>query len=131
MSLNLLSRYPEALAHLTLSAATSTRNQIVGDVVAIPLTALHRMRRRHPIALAVEQQSSQQARLLRRLSRPSHGGIRHKLHLDAVPQGLINDRLVVARINFTPVADLTPIEPIRQDRIEMANAERQSASRCS
>ena len=88
------------------SLGPSSRNQWPRDVIAVALAGLHRMRRAHAVAKTVEDQPSQQARLLRRASCPSVAGIGGQMRLGLVPQRLIDDRRMLAGIMPVLVDDL-------------------------
>jgi hypothetical protein len=75
-------------------------DQRSGDVVAISLPFLDRMGRRHAIAVTVEQHAGEQARRARVCAGVALGGIGGELRLDRIPQRLIDDRRVIARMGL-------------------------------
>ena len=69
------------------------------------------MARRHPIAVAIKQHTDEEARLPSFSAIVALGGVAGKLRLDRIPEGLIDDRRVLAsrpsaiRIMSRDVAD--------------------------
>ena len=71
-------------------------DQRAGDIVALAHTVLDRMGRRRRVAIGVEQQPSEQARLAGAVAGASLSGVARELRLNRVPHRLIDDRRVFA-----------------------------------
>ena len=82
------------------------REQRAGDIVAVVRAHLYRMARRHPIAVAIKQHAGEEAGLVISYARVPLGEVAGKLSLDRVPQRLIDDRRVLARMELALVNDL-------------------------
>ncbi len=78
------------------------------------------MRRRHALSIAIHDQSGEQARRLRGLAEHSGLPIAGQLHLDALPEFSIDDRLVLAGVDLALVRDLAAVDRILQQCIECA-----------
>src|ERR1700730_12959361 len=85
------------------------------------------MARRHPIAVAIKQQAGEKARLVISCARVPLGDVAGKLSLDRVPQRLIYDRRVLARMELALVNDLAEIGAVLQHQVERAARERLAA----
>ncbi len=90
------------------------------DVVPVASALLHRMRRRHALSVAVHDQPGEQARRLCGLAERSGLPIAGQLHLDALPEFSIDDRVVLAGVDLALVPDLAAVDRILQQRIECA-----------
>src|SRR6202023_4273394 len=82
------------------------------------------MARRHPIAVAIKQQAGEEAGLVISCARVPLGDVAGKLSLDRVPQWLIDDRRVFARMELALVDDLAAIGAVLQHQVERAPRER-------
>ena len=76
------------------------------------------MRRRHALPFAVHNQSSKQTGLLRGRAERSRLTIASELLLDELPEFSVDDRLVLAWIDFSLVPDLAAIDLVLQQGIE-------------
>src|ERR1700730_13818346 len=76
------------------------------------------MARRHPIAVSIKQHAGEEARLAISRARVPLGGIAGKLSLNGIPQRLIDDRRVLARMRLLLVNDLAPINAVLQHQVE-------------
>src|SRR5271169_7253241 len=76
------------------------------------------MARRHPIAVAIKQHASEEARLARFSVIVALGGVAGNLGLDRIPERLIDNRLMFARIGLSVVNDLAPINAVLQHQVE-------------
>jgi hypothetical protein len=81
------------------------RDQRARDIVAVARAALYCMARRHPVAIAINQQAGEQARLTL-CARVPLGGVARKLRLNRIPQRLLDDWRVLARMGLLLVNDL-------------------------
>src|SRR5580693_9590058 len=81
------------------------------------------MARRHPVAVAIKQHASEEARLPSFSAIAMLGGIARKLRLDCIPYRLIDDRLVSAGIGLVIVNNLTQIDAVPQHQVERAAGE--------
>src|SRR6266446_3658432 len=79
------------------------------------------MARRHPIAVAIKQHAGEEAGWA---SFPAivalPGGVAGELGLDSIPERLIDDRLVFAKMGLFPVNDLAAIDAVLQHQVERA-----------
>src|ERR1700724_340505 len=80
------------------------------------------MARRHPIAVAIKQQASEEARLPS-FSALALGGVAGKLRLHGIPERLIDNRLVFAKMALLVVDDLAPIDAVLQHQVERTAGE--------
>jgi hypothetical protein len=101
--------------------------QRAGDVVAVALAVLDRMGRGHALALAVDQQAGEQARVLHPNAGAARDCVLGKAGLHGIPQRGVDDRLVLAGVGLVPVGDLPAIDPVLQDQVERAAPERLAA----
>src|SRR6202035_3272855 len=80
--------------------------------------------RGHPIAVAIKQHADQEAGWA---SFPAivalPGGVAGELGLDSIPERLIDDRLMFARIGFCVVNDLAAINAVLQHQVERTAGE--------
>ena len=81
------------------------------------------MGRRHAIAVAVKQHAGKQARLAGACGGVALGGTGGELRLDRIPQRLIDDRRVFARMGLSLMNDLTAINAVLQYQVERAARE--------
>src|SRR5258705_11411094 len=88
---------------------------------------LYRMARRHPIAVAIKQHAGEEAGLVISCARVPLGDVAGKLSLDRVPQWLIDDRRVLARMELALVNDLASVNAVLQHQVERAARERLAA----
>src|SRR5262249_30898025 len=94
------------------------RDQRAGDIVAVARALLDGIAR-HPIAVAIKQHASEEARLASfSINVALPGGVAGELGLDRLPQRLIDDRLMFARIGLFVVNDLTAIDAVLQHQVE-------------
>src|SRR5207247_2212809 len=98
-------------------------DQRAGDVIAVACAVLDRVARRHPVAFVIKQQPGEQARLASPFARVALGEVDGKLRLNRIPQRLLDDRRVVARIGLFLVNDLAPIDAVLQHQVERAARE--------
>ena len=78
------------------------------------------MARRHPIAVSIKQHTGEEARLAISRARVPLGGIAGKLSLNGIPQRLIDDRRVLARMGLLLVNDLASVNAVLQHQVERA-----------
>src|SRR5438067_12688164 len=81
------------------------------------------MARRHPIAVAINQQAGEEARLTMSSACVPLGGVAGQLCLNRIPQRLIDDRRVLTWMGLLLVDDLASIDPVLQHQIERAARE--------
>src|SRR4029077_18889227 len=81
------------------------------------------MARRHPIAVAVKQHADEEAGWSSSSAIVALGGIAGELGLDRIPERLIDDRLVFAKMGLFPVNDLTAIDAVLQHQVERTTGE--------
>src|SRR6202035_5910996 len=81
------------------------------------------MARRHPIAVAIKQHASEEARLPSFSALVPLGGVAGKLRLDRIPERLIDDRRVLARMGLLLVNDLAPVNAVLQHQVERTAGE--------
>src|SRR5262249_5433935 len=93
-------------------------NQRAGDIVAVPRALLDCVAWRHPLAVAIKQHPGEQARLASSRARVALSGVAGKLRLDRIPQRLIDNRLMVAKIGLLVVNDLASIHAVPQYQVE-------------
>src|ERR1700720_4044832 len=94
------------------------RDQRAGDIVAVTRALLAGMARCHPVAVAIKQHAREEARLPSFSAIVMLRGIAGKLRLDRIPERLIDDRLMFARIGLLVVNDLSAIDAVLQHQIE-------------
>src|ERR1700722_806773 len=80
------------------------------------------MARRHPIAVAIKQPASEEPRLPS-FSALALGGVAGKLRLHGIPERLIDNRLVFAKMGLLVVDDLAPIDAVLQHQVERTAGE--------
>src|SRR6201984_3662276 len=81
------------------------------------------MARSHPIAVAIKTHTGEKARLAISRARVPLGGIAGKLSLNGIPQRLIDDRRVLARMGLLLVNDLASVNAVLQHQVERAARE--------
>src|SRR5271155_1651309 len=102
-------------------------DQRAGDIVAVPRAFFDRVARRHPVAVAINEHAGEQARLASSCARVPLGGVAGKLRLNRIPQRLIDDRRLFARMRLSLENDLAPIDAVLQHQVERAARERPAA----
>src|ERR1700731_902734 len=85
------------------------------------------MARRHPIAVAIKQQAGEEAGLVISCARVPLGDVAGKLSLDRVPQRLIDDRRVLARMDLALVNYFDSVNGALQHLVERPAGERLAA----
>src|SRR5438309_128026 len=75
------------------------------------------MARRHPVPVAINQQPSEEARLPS-FSALALGCVAGKLRLHGIPERLIDNRLMFAKMGLLVVDDLAPVNAVLQHQIE-------------
>src|SRR5712672_402285 len=100
------------------------RDQRAGDIVAVARALLDGMARRHPITIAIKQHAREEAWLPSFSALVALGSVAGKLSLDRIPERLIDNRLVLARIGLLVVNDLAPINAVLQHQVERTAGER-------
>src|SRR6266446_976462 len=81
------------------------------------------MARRHPIALAIKQDTDEEAGWASFSAIVALGGVAGELGLDSIPERLIDDRLVFAKIGLFVVNDLAAINAVLQHQVERTTGE--------
>src|SRR6266403_3703742 len=81
------------------------------------------MARRHPIAVAIEQHADEEAGWASFSAIVVLGGVAGEVGLDSIPERLIDDRLVFAKMGLFPVNDLAAINAVLQHQVERATGE--------
>ena len=94
------------------------RDQRAGDIVAVARALLDCMARRHPVPVAIKQHAGEEARLPSFSAIVVLGSVAGKLGLNLIPERLIDDRLMFARIGLSVVNDLAPVNAVLQHQIE-------------
>src|ERR1700736_1920971 len=84
------------------------------------------MARRHPVAVAIKQHASEEARLPS-FSALALGGVAGKRRLHGIPERLIDNRLVFAKMALLVVDDLAPIDAVLQHQVERTAGEMRPA----
>src|SRR5580704_8956771 len=85
------------------------------------------MARRHPVAVAIKQHADEEAGLARSSAALAPRGVAGELLLNGIPQRLIDDRRVLARMELPLVNDLAEIGAVLQHQVERAARERLAA----
>src|SRR6516162_11262879 len=93
-------------------------DQRARDIVAVAPALFDRIARRHPVALGVEQHPGEQARLVRAGAGGALGGIAGEPHLNRIPQRLVDDWRVFARMGSSVVNDLAAVGAVPQHQVE-------------
>jgi hypothetical protein len=93
-------------------------DQRARDVVAVAGPLLDRMARGHPVAFAIKQHASEQARLRSPSASIALGDVTGEPRLNHIPQLLTDDRGVRARIGPFLVNDLAPVDAVLQHQVE-------------
>src|ERR1700736_3604207 len=78
---------------------------------------------RHPIAVAIKQHAGEEAGWASFSAIVALGGVAGELGLDSIPERLIDDRLVFAKIGLFPVNDLAAIDAVLQHQVECTTGE--------
>ena len=92
------------------------------DIIPVAVSPTHRIGRRHPIAAVVEDETAKNSAALDP-SLPTPRAIARELGLNGIPELLVHDGLVLARIGSAFVHDLAAINSVLQEVIERAPAE--------
>src|SRR6516162_9013595 len=93
-------------------------DQRARDIVVVARALFDRIARRHPVALGIEQHPGEQARLVSACPRVALGGVAGEPHLNRIPQRLVDDWRVFARMGLSPVNDLAAIGAVPQHQVE-------------
>jgi hypothetical protein len=72
------------------------------------------------MTLTIEQETSQQARVLRLRAAAAFHRVGGQLDLHFVPQCLVNDRCMLARVMLALMDDLAAIDPVPQHQVQRA-----------
>src|SRR5205807_2772153 len=88
---------------------------------------LDRVGRGHAVALAVEQQSGEKARVFHSNAGTALNHVLGKAGLHRIPQRGVDDPLVLAGIALVLVDDLAAVDPVLQYQVERAAGERLAA----
>src|SRR6266478_6151020 len=99
------------------------RDKRAGDVIAVARVLLYCMARRHPIAVVIKQHADEEAGWASFSAIVVLGGVAGELSLDSIPERLIDDRLVFAKMGLFPVNDLAAIDAVLQHQVERAAGE--------
>src|SRR5207248_68416 len=91
-----------------------------GDIVAVARVLLDGMARRHLVPVTIKQHASEEARLPSFPAIVVLGSVAGKPRLDRIPERLIDDRLMFAKIRLLVVNDLAPVNAVLQDQVERA-----------
>jgi hypothetical protein len=89
-------------------------DQRAGDVIAVTPAVLDRMG--HALALTIEQQPGEQARVLHPETCAALDRVGGEPGLDRIPQTLIDDCGVLAGIGLVLVDDLAAVDPVANIR---------------
>src|SRR6266550_3610618 len=81
------------------------------------------MARRHPIAVTIKQHADEEAGWASFSAIVALGGVAGKLGLDSLPERLIDDRRVFAKMGLFPVNDLAAIDAVPQHQVERTTGE--------
>src|SRR5262245_57961982 len=95
-------------------------DQRAGNIVAVASAVFYRIARRHPVALSIKQHPDEQTWLVSAGAGGALRGIAGEPHLNGIPQRLINDWRVFARIGLALVNDLAAIDAVAQHQVERA-----------
>ena len=93
-------------------------HQRVGDIVTVARAVFDRIARCHPVARGTKQHPGEQARLVSACAGGALGGIADHPHLNRIPQRLIDDWRVFARMGLLLVNDLAEIGGVPQHQVE-------------
>src|SRR5260370_23302495 len=91
-------------------------------MVAVARALSDGMARCYPIAVAIKQHASKEARLPS-FSALALGCVAGKLRLHGIPERLIDNRLVFAKMGLLVVDDLAPIDAVLQHQVERTAGE--------
>jgi len=81
------------------------------------------MARCHPVPVAIKQHAGEEARLLSSSALVALGGVAGELGLDRIPERLIDDRLMFARMGLFVMNDLAPVNAVLQHQVERTAGE--------
>src|SRR6266446_10735662 len=81
------------------------------------------MARRHSIAVAIKQHAGEEAGWASFSAIVALGGVAGELGLDSIPERLIDDRLVFAKIGLFVVSNLAAINAVLQHQVERTTGE--------
>ena len=81
------------------------------------------MARRHPIAVAIKQHADEEAGWASFSAIVVLGGVAGEPGLDSIPERVIDDRLVFAKIGLFVVNDLAAINAVLQHQVERTTGE--------
>ena len=98
------------------------------DVIAVAVSPTHRIGRRHPVAAVVEDETAQNSAALDP-SLPALREIARELGLNGIPEVLVHDGARARPDTRSLVHDLAAIDPVPQQVIERAPAERAAPER--
>ena len=102
-------------------------DQRARDIIAVAGAVLDRMRRGHPMAVAVKDQPGQQARAFDMAAASVLDCVLGEPPLHRIPQLLVDDRLVLTGIGVVAVDDLAAVDPVPQHQVERAAGDRLAA----
>ena len=92
------------------------RDWRAGDLVAVARAPLDGIARRHPIAVAIKQHASEEARPASFSAIVALGGVAGKLCLNRIPERLIDDRFVFSSMGLPVVNNLAAIDGLCSKR---------------
>src|SRR6202047_871806 len=92
-------------------------------VVEFGSAPLDAMTRRHPIAVAIKQHADEEAGWASFSAIVVLGGVAGEPGLDSIPERLIDDRLVSAKIRLLVVNDLAAINAVLKHQVERTTGE--------
>src|ERR1700722_12353078 len=95
--------------------------------VPADVCSLAGMARRHAVAVAIKHHAGEEAGLARSSAALAPGSIAGELLLNGIPQWLIDDRRVFARMELALVNDLAEIGAVLQHQVECAAREQLAA----
>src|ERR1700732_3740070 len=81
------------------------------------------MARRHPIGVAIKKHADEEAGWASFSAIVALGGVAGELGLDGIPERLIDDRLVFAKMGLFVVNDLAAINAVLEHQVERATGE--------
>ena len=112
----------------TVASLGITLEHVGRDVVAVELAALARVRRRHRTAGRAEDQALEQGRRLRPSMRGPLSRALAEDRMHPIPEGAIDDGLVLARIGGALVHGLTYVDSVVQQLVEVALVDQLAAA---
>src|SRR5215469_15806688 len=98
-------------------------DQRARDIVVVARALLDRVGRRHAVAVAIKQHPGEQAWLGRAGAGVALRGIADELRLHCLPERLVDDRRVFARMGLALVNNLAAIDAVAQHQVERAARE--------